>query len=243
MNFKVKIVLDIFMGAVIPIFILNNLSEQLGTAQTYVLAALVPVAWILVDLCFISRKFNFITSYTGSFTIIRGLLAFWFVDGVLFAFKDSVGFIFTVAVFGISIIICKPIMYYFLMQGMNPDSPRRKRALKALLAESKVYGALIKSTKLVLAINLFLGLANFFLNLKIVMADFGTSTFNQQVAQVNAITQIGFIIPELIGVGIAALMIRRAILYYLPEEEDDEDDDSDFWDLLQRREAQKITGL
>ena len=241
MNRKVKLALDIFMGAVIPILILNNLNEQLGTVNTYVFAALVPVAWILLDTCFITRRFNFITSYVGMFAILRGLLAFWFVDGIQFAFKDSIGSMFSVVVFGVSIMLGKPIMYYFLMQGMGPDSLAQEKALKALLAESKVYGALVKSTKVLLMISLFASMINFVLNLHIVVADFGTTAFNQQVAQVNAMTQIMFTLLEFMGIGIAIVLIRRAMLYYLPEEPDKEDDESDFWDLLELRESQKIT--
>ena len=240
MNRKVKLALDIIMGAVIPILILNNLNEQLGTVPTYVVAALVPVAWILLDACFITRRFNFITSYVGAFAILRGLLAFWFVDGILFALKDTIGTIFTVIVFGVSILVGRPIMHYFLMQGMNPDSPQQKRSLKALLAEPKVYRALVKGTKIILMINLLIGAANFFLNLQIVVADFGTTAFNQQVAQVNAITQIVFTLCEFVGAGFAAVFIRRAMFYYLPKEDGKEHDESDFWDLLSLRDRQRM---
>ncbi|MGD1908576.1 MAG: VC0807 family protein [Leptolyngbyaceae cyanobacterium] len=235
-----KLTLDIIIGAVIPILILNNLNEQLGTVNTYIVAALVPVAWILLDACLITRQFNFITSYVGAFAILRGLLAFWFVDGILFALKDTLGTIFTVIVFGVSILISRPIMHYFLMQGMSPDSPQQKRSLKALLAEPKVYRALVKGTKIILMINLLVGMANFFLNLQIVVAEFGTTAFNQQVAQVNAITQIAFILCELIGAGVAAVLIRRAMFYYLPQEDGKEQDESDFWDLLKLRDRQRL---
>ncbi|MDY6940653.1 MAG: VC0807 family protein [Cyanobacteriota bacterium] len=238
MNRKVKLVLDIVMGAVIPILILDNLSEQLGTVTTYIVAALVSVAWVFIDLLFITKRFNFITSYVGAFAIGRGILAFWFVDGILFAFKDSVSSIFTILVFWSSIVMGKPIMYYFLMQGMNPTSPHQEQLLKALLKESRVYRALVNGTKIILFVTLFTGVANFILNLHIVVADFGTIAFNEQVARVNAITRIALAIPEFLGIGIAAASIRRAIDSYLPEEEDDEE--SDLWDLLEQREAQKI---
>ena len=239
MNRRVKLVLDILMGTVIPILILDNLNEQFGTVTTYVIAAFVPVAWILIDLFFITKRFNFITSYIGAFAIGRGLLAFWFVDGIQFAFKDSVGSIFAAVVFGGSILLRKPIMYYFLMQGLNPNSPKQEKSLKALLRESKVYWSLVKGTKIVLMVTLLTGLANFFLNLQIVVADFGTTEFNQQVAQVNAITRIALTIPEYIGVGIAVVFIRRAMFYYLPKENGKDQDESDFWDLLQLRDIQK----
>lgn len=238
-----KLILDIVMGSVIPIFILNNLNEQLGTGTTYVVAALVPVAWILIDLCLITKRFNFITSYIGTFAIMRGLLAFWFVDGIQFAFKDTLGSLFTILVFGVSIIIQKPIMYYFLMQGLSPQSLQQEQSLKALLKESGVYRSLVKGTKIILIVTVFIGMANFFLNLQIVTADFGTTEFNQQVARVNIITQITLTAAELIGIGIAAMLIRRAMLYYLPKENGKEYYESDFWDLLKLRENQRAAAI
>ncbi|MEM9151832.1 MAG: VC0807 family protein [Cyanobacteria bacterium P01_F01_bin.3] len=239
MNSTVKLVLDVVMGAVIPIVILNTLNEQLGTVTAYVVAALVPVVWVFIDLFLITKRFNFITSYVGAFAVVRGILAFWFVDGIQFALKDTLGSIFTVGVFWVSIIIHKPIVQYFLMQGMAPASPQQETALKALLAEPKVYQSLVRGTKIVLLVNLATGVANFILNFQIVVADFGTTAFNQQVAQVNAITRIALAIPEYIGIGLIVILIRRAMYYYLPEEDDQEQDESDFWDLLQRRNTQE----
>ena len=238
MNRRVKLALDIVVGAVIPILILNNLNEQLGTVNTYLFAALVPIAWIALDTLVITRRFNFITSYIGAFAIINGLLAFWFVDGVLYAIKDTVGYLFTVVVFGVSILMGRPLMHYFLVQGMSPDSSQQERSLKALLAEPKVYRALVKGTKIILIFNVLAVIANLVLNLQIVVADFGTTAFNQQVGQVNAITRVAFTVGEFIGVGIAAVFIQRAMYYYLPKEDGKEQEESDFWDLLELRDRE-----
>ncbi|MEO1392382.1 MAG: VC0807 family protein [Cyanobacteria bacterium J06634_5] len=238
MNSTVKLVLDIVMGAVIPIVILNTLNEPLGIVTTYIIAALVPVTWVFIDLLLITKRFNFVTSYIGAFAIVRGVLAFWFVDGIQFALKDTVGSIFTVGVFWVSIVIEKPIVQYFLIQGMGPESPQQEKSLRALLAEPKVYRSLVNGTKIVLLVNLATGVANFILNFQIVVADFGTTAFNQQVAQVNAITRVVLALPEYIGIGLIVILIRRAMYYYLPEEDDQDQDESDFWELLQLRESQ-----
>ncbi|MGD1896754.1 MAG: VC0807 family protein [Phormidesmis sp.] len=238
MNRTLKLVLDIVIGAVIPVLILNNLNEQLGTVMTYIAAAMVSVAWVLIDLFLITRRFNFISSYVGTFAIGRGLLSFWFVDGLLYAIKDSAGFIFATLIFGGSMLLRRPIMYYFIVQGFNPSSLKQERSLKRLLKESRVRRALLQGTKLVLIVSILSGLANFFLNLKIVEASFGTVAFNQQVAQVNAITIIALSIPEFIGFWIAVVSTRRAMFHYLPIEDDEDQDESDFWELLQLRESQ-----
>ena len=89
MKGSTKLILDIVMGAVIPILVLNNFARVTGSSETtaYLVAALIPVIYVLTDTFFISRKFNVITSYVALSTIISGALAFWQVDGVRFAAK------------------------------------------------------------------------------------------------------------------------------------------------------------
>ena len=68
---SIKPIIDIVIGAVIPILILNNLTKTLGAEMTYVLAALVPVSYTLIDTFFISRRFNVITSYVALAAIMN----------------------------------------------------------------------------------------------------------------------------------------------------------------------------
>src|SRR5690554_5356751 len=91
----VKTLIDLVMGAVIPIIILDRFSgpEALGPVAAYIVAAMIPVGWVFIDLFFITKKFNFITSYVGFTSLVGGLLAFWFVDGITYAFKDTVGWL------------------------------------------------------------------------------------------------------------------------------------------------------
>jgi hypothetical protein len=233
-----KLFLDLLMGAVIPILILNNLTGPLGAPTAYVLSALVPVGWVFVDLLFITKRFNVITSYIGLAAIVRGALAFWFVDGLLFAIKDTAGGIIATLVFGGSVLIGRPIMRAFLVQALNPDTPEREAALGRLLAERPIHRALVMGTLIVLLFNIATSIANFVLNLQIVVAPFGTEAFNQQVAQVNAITRIALSIPEFIAFGVAFWIVFRALYGNLPAEEGKQPMESDFWELLRMREAQ-----
>lgn len=239
MKQSVKLVLDIVMGAVIPILILNYLTEPLGAPAAYVFSALVPVAWVFADLLFITRRFNFITSYVGLSAIVRGLLAFWFVDGLLFAFKDTAGFFLALLVFGGSLLIGRPIMKYFLIQALNPDTPAREAGLRDLLAAPPVYRALVQGSLIVIVVNVLAGVVNFWLNLAIVVAPFGTEAFNLQVAQVNAITRIVLTIPDLIAFGAAFWLIYRALFQILPSEEGKPQIESDFWELLRLHEERR----
>ena len=92
MKKAIKLTLDIVLGAIAPVAILKYGTAPLGTLPAYLLAALVPVVWVLIDLFLITRHFNFISSYSGFSAIMRGALAFWYVSGWLFALKDSASY-------------------------------------------------------------------------------------------------------------------------------------------------------
>jgi hypothetical protein len=236
----IKLILDIAMGAVIPILILDRLSgpDRLGPVLAYVVAAFVPVAWVLIDLFFVTKKFNFITSYVGVSSIVSGVLAFWFVDGLLYAVKDTIGLLLRVLIFGGSVLIARPILKYFFVQGLNPDTPDKQQALDHLFQEPKVNTSFILSTWIVVIETAVAAAINFYLNLIMVLAPFGTETFNQQVAQVNAITRVVLSIPSIAVFMIAMWMMYRAVYQHLPSEEGKSQLESDFWHLVNMREGQ-----
>ena len=239
MKHGVKTVIDIIMGAVIPILILDRFSgpDRLGAVGAYILAALVPVAWVCIDLFFVTKKFNFITSYVGFSSIVSGLLAFWFVDGLQFAIKDTIGFLLRALIFGGSVFIGKPILKYFFIQALHPDTPEREKALDNLFGERNVNTSFVLATWIVVIETFIAGAINFYLNLTIVTERFGTEIFNQQVAQVNAITRIALGIPTWIAFAGAMWLMYRAVYRNLPSEEGKSQLESDFWDLVALREG------
>ena len=96
----------------------------MGAVPAYLLSALIPVGWVMADLFFLSRRFNFITAFLGLNAIVRGLLAFWFVDGALYAFKDTVGSILIVVVFGGSLAVGTPPAGGLRSPGPRSPHPR-----------------------------------------------------------------------------------------------------------------------
>lgn len=231
-----KLLLDIVMGAVIPILILNNLTRVIGAPPAYVLAALVPVAYILIDTFAISRRFNAITTYVALTAIMNGALAFWFVDGWRYALKDTAGLIVAVILFFGSLVVGKPMFQFFIAQVVQPDTPEKSRALDELFARPEVKQGLVASTVLVGGMNALLGIANFMLNLSIVTAPFGTETFNSQVAEVNAITRIAFTLVSFLVFAAAFYLAYRALFKVLPSEEGKSQFESEFWDLVRLSE-------
>lgn len=234
MNRSTKLMLDIALGAVIPILILTYLTSPLGTVPAYLLSALIPVGWVAIDLLFITRRFNFITSYLGANAILRGLLAFWFVDGARYALKDTAGGFLTVAVFAGSLLLGRPALRAFVAQGLAPATPVQEASLHRLFAQQTVARRLVLGTAFVAVVNVITSGVNYWLNLAIVTASFGTEAFNAQVAQVNAITRLVIGIPEFIAVGGAIALVIQALYRYVP----DAANGGDFWAVVARHEGE-----
>lgn len=231
-----KLTLDILIGAAVPILILKYATESVGVVPAYLLAGLVPVAWVLLDLFVLTRRFNFISAYGGWSAVMRGVLAFWFVDGALFAFKDSASYLFAVIVFGGSLFLAAPITRAIALQGLAPDTPERRAWTDRLLDEPRVKRAMWRSALLIGGSNLVFGLANFFVNWMWVRESFGTAAFNNQVANVNAITRVALVLPDMIALFWAFRLMFKAIYAELPTSEQVDHRRGDFWELVRRRE-------
>ncbi len=236
MSKTVKLTLDILIGAVAPVLILKYGTAPLGTLTAYLTAALVPVAWVLLDLLVISRRFNFITTYGGASAIMRGALAFWYVDGALFAFKDSASYLLAFLVFGLSAFSVRPVTRSIALQGLDPDTPDREAQMHRLLDEPSVGQAMRRAALLIGFTNLAAGVVNFIINYRMVLAPFNTPAFNDQVANVNAITRIVLVLPDMLALFYAFSLMYKAMYALLPASENADPDAGEFWTLLARRE-------
>ncbi|MGB3681105.1 MAG: VC0807 family protein [Rubrobacteraceae bacterium] len=235
MNRSLKLGLDFLFGLIIPVIILSRFSGVLGNIPAYVVSALVPVAWVAVDLFFITKRFNFITSFLGLSAVVRGALAFWFVDGVAYAFKDSAPSLLWVVVFGGSLVFGRPLISAFLEQTFDPRTPEQERSIRNLFDERSVRRTLWLGTFAMVVLSIITGIANFFLNLWIVTAQFGTEAFNVQVAEANAIARFAIAIPEALALMVVVGLALKAIYARLPGDPNDKD----FWELLEARQTHK----
>jgi hypothetical protein len=227
-----KLALDLIVGALIPVLILNNLTKPLGAPVAYVLAALVPVAYVLIDTFFITRRFNYITSYVALSAILNGVLAFWFVDGWVYALKDTAALAASVVLFFGSAVLGRPFLRFFLAQALTPDTPARGQSLARLMSVRPIHRSLVWATVVVALEQLLACAVNVWLNVTTVTAAFGSEAFNLQVAQVNALTRVAFPIASIVAFGVSFAFVFRAILAQLPHEEGKSQTDSDLWQLI-----------
>lgn len=235
MSRSLKLGLDFLFGLIIPIVILSRFSDELGNITAYVVSALVPVAWVALDLFFITKRFNFITSFLGLNAVVRGILAFWFVDGAAYAFKDSAPSLLWVVVFGASLVFGRPLISAFLEQTFDPRTPQQEHSIRSLFDERPVRRALWLGTLAMVILSTVTGVANFFLNLWIVTAEFGTEAFNLQVAEANAIARFAVAIPEALVLVVIMSLVMKIVYDRLPGSPGDED----FWEHMKAREHQR----
>jgi hypothetical protein len=226
-----KLLLDIAMGAVASLLILNNLTRPLDASLAYVLAVLMPVSYVLIDTFVLSRRFNAITTYVASAAIMNGVLAFWFVDGWQYALKSAAGLIVAVGLFFGALLLGRPMFESFAAQVFQPDTPQKDRARCALCARPLVRQSLMTATLIVGAANVMLGAVNFLLSLNIVLAPCGAGSFNAQAAQVNAITRVLFLVVSLGVFAGAFYLVYCAFFQVLPSEAGKSQFESEFWDL------------
>lgn len=202
----------------------------------YLVSALVPVAWVLADLFLVSRRFNFITAFLGLNAIVRGLLAFWFVDGALYALKDTAGGILIVLAFGGSLLLGHPLLGAFVAQTLGPRTPWQEASLERLFAERPVARTLLITTAGLALLNAVTAAINFLLNLWMVTASFGTEEFNAQVARVNAVTRVALGVPEALVMGLAIWWVIYSLHSRLYSRLTGFDGQKDFWELVEAQE-------
>ncbi len=231
-----KLFLDLLMGAGIPALILAFLSQPLGAPPAYVLAAMVPVAWVLLDLFAISRHFNAITSVVGMLAVGNGALAFWFVDGLQYAFKDSLSMVLYALLLLGSAAIGRPFLRQLLAQSLGGDSAERRRLLGRLFDDPAVRRTIFFSTLAAGLAMLVAAGANFTLNVQIVTAPFGTDAFNLQVAQVNALTRAILPLWTMLAFGVALYWPMRTLTHTGGLPKDASIGSEEFWAALEARQ-------
>lgn len=202
-----------------------------GSITAYIVAALVPVTYTLVDVAR-TRVLNPITILAGSGALIGGALAFLRLTGATYALKDSYHSIFLALVMGGSLLLGRPFFRVFFQSAMAPNTPEHKSMLERLFGHPIVRRALVLATVVILIEAVLLGSLNFIVNHRIVVDTvFGSEVFNKQVADANAIMRIPSLISSLVSFGLAFYLVTQGVSKAWPGVELFEDH---FWDQLEK---------
>ena len=218
-----KTVWDLIFTLVIPILILspNVLGEGVGFAsllgggrtgnvRAYLLAALIPVAYVLWDIL-INRNVSPVALLGGAGALFTGALAFWEVDGFWYAVKDSARSYLLGLAFLISVGTSVPLFRVFLDASSIGDAPEDRAATARAMREPTVHRGLVAGTLVFAAVDILGGIVNSYVNYQRVTATFGTEAFNAQVAEVNALMRIPGLLISLVGVAAALALVQRAV--------------------------------
>jgi hypothetical protein len=218
-----KVVWDLIFTLLIPILILspNILGSGVsvaglfgggtgGNVRAYLLAALVPVAYVAWDLLR-NRTLSPVAIMGGAAALISGALAFWYVDGLAYAFKDSARPFLFAAVSLVSIFTRYPLFRIFLDAAGLAESPEHRTVTQQVTREPSVARALIPATLIFGVFDLVGGVVNTVVNYRIVVAKFGSDSFNAQVAQANAVMRVPGLVLGLLGAVLGYLIVQRAV--------------------------------
>jgi hypothetical protein len=218
-----KIVWDLIFTLAIPLALLSpnlfgkdgqgndiGFPDILGIVTTYVVAALIPAMYILID-TLRTRQFNPVTTVAASSALIGGGLAFLQVSGAAFALKDSYRPIVFALVMGGSLLIGKPFFQVFLRQALTDVTNDKKPLLEKLFVAPSVRTGLRNATLVIALESIAMAVINFFVNLNIVTAPFNTKDQLAQIGQANATLWLPSTIASMLAFGAAYWLVQRGI--------------------------------
>jgi hypothetical protein len=219
-----KTVWDLVFTLLIPILILSpnmlgsgiSVADQVfgggttGNVRAYLLAALIPVAYVLWDLG-VNRNVSPVALIGGAGAIFSGALAFWYVDGFWYAIKDSARSYLTGILFLISAATSVPLFRVFLDAASIGEKPEDRAATQQAMRDPGVHRGLVLGTVVFAVVDLIGGVVNSVVNYARVTARFGSDDFNAQIAAVNAVMRVPGLVISLVGVFAAIWFVQRAV--------------------------------
>lgn len=208
--------MDVAFTFVLPYALLNprplhlpDLSQTLGNYGVYVLAGLLPTLYIVLD-TLRRRMLNPFGIFLLAGALSGAVVSFLRLDGVYFALKDASHSLLLVLACLVSLVLRRPLFEFLFYGIVSPDTPARARQLSAALAQPPVRRALSWATGLVATKAVVLGLASYFVTVRLVTLPFGVAGFNAQVAYAHALLFPLAIVLDLLFYGAAAGLTLRA---------------------------------
>jgi hypothetical protein len=153
-----------------------------GNIGAFMLAALIPFGYLL----FSQTKHKTVSPLWLMVTtsaLLGALAAFWWVGGIWFAIKDSLGSIFLALSALISMLFRKPLFYWVLLEFLGPKTPQERELLEWANKQKPVVFLTYSSTLLLMIKGSSVALLNIWVKYHTVTAAFGTPEFNGQLSR------------------------------------------------------------
>ena len=183
---------------------------QTGNVRAYLLAALIPVGYVLWDIIF-NRNVSPVALIGGAGAIFSGALAFWYVDGFWYAIKDSARSYLTGILFLISAFTSVPLFRVFLDAASIGEKEEDRLATRQAMRDPAVHRGLALGTIAFAGVDFLAGIVNSIVNYQRVTAKFGTDAFNAQIAEVNAIMRLPSMAISFLGIFAAIYFVQKAV--------------------------------
>ncbi len=194
---KENLFVSIIFYVVIPVFILNKLNTTFDPLKTLIIALIFPLGYGVYD--FMKRKQASPIAVLGIVSIlIKGLFAFYKLDGFWFAIQEAaiptfLG-IFTIA----SAWIGKPFVNYLIYNENVFKTELLEEKLAANNAQ-KAFKALIWQITMVFGGAFFLGgVLNYILAINIIVSPAQTEAFNKELAEMTWKGHFVVAIPKMV---------------------------------------------
>ncbi|WP_338635720.1 VC0807 family protein [Spirobacillus cienkowskii] len=186
---------SIIFYVALPVLVLSKLNTSLGPLKTLLLALAIPLCYGIYD--FSKRKQASPIAILGIVSIfIKGIFAFYKVDGFWFAVQEAsiptfLG-VFTI----VSAWIGKPFVNYFVYNENIFKIDLLENKLKENKAESQ-FKSLMWQVTMVFGFAFFLsGLLNYILAIQIIVSPAGTESFNKELAEMTWKSYIVIALPK-----------------------------------------------
>lgn len=194
---KENILVSLLCNVVLPIFILSKLSNHLGPMRALVFALVFPLFYAVFDF-YKRRQANPISILGFVSTLIKGLFAFYKVDGFWFAVQEAAIPCFLGAFTIFSAWAGKPLVNYFLYNENVFNVQLLEQKLDELNVADK-FQSLIWQITIIFGSAFFLGgVLNYFLALNIIVSPAGTAEFNQELAKMTFLAYGVVVLPKMV---------------------------------------------
>ena len=194
---KENLLASILCNVAIPIFVLSKLSGNLGAMNALFFALLFPLGYAIYD--YKKRKIKNPISMLGfASVLIKGLFAFYKLDGFWFALQEAAIPTFLGLFTIVSAWMGKPLVNYFIYNENIFNIALLEEKLHQNHSKSEFKKLLWYITFIFGGVFFLGGVLNYILAINIIVSPAATEAFNKELAQMTLWSYFVIAIPKII---------------------------------------------